>query len=52
MPETGEMRRAKSAVDAVMRDLSRVVRGWPNELLIETSVAEMTPVSSERHVSL
>jgi hypothetical protein len=48
MPHAGEMRRAKRAVAAVMRDLSRVVRGWPNELLIETSVAEMTPVSSGR----
>jgi hypothetical protein len=46
MPEMGEMRSAKKAVADVIRDLSRVVRGCPRELLIETSVAEMTPVSS------
>ena len=46
-PETGEIRRAKRAVAEVMRDLSRVVKGWPKELLIETRVDEMTPVSSE-----
>lgn len=42
----GEMRSAKRAVAEVMRDLSSVVRGCPRELLIETRVAEMTPVSS------
>lgn len=48
MPETGEIRSAKSAVMDVMRDLSSVVSGWPREVLMpfETSVAEMTPVSS------
>ena len=46
IPDSGETIRAKSAVAEVMRDLSRVVKGWPRELLIETSVADITPVSS------
>lgn len=46
MPEMGEMRRAKRAVEDVIRDLSRVERGWPREDFIETRVADMTPVSS------
>jgi hypothetical protein len=47
------MRSAKRAVAEVMRDLSRVVSGWPRELLIETRVAEMTPVSSVYyHISI
>lgn len=46
MPDMGEMSSAKRAVADVMRDLSRVVKGCPRELLIETRVAEITPVSS------
>lgn len=49
MPEIGEMRSAKRAVADVIRDLSSVVKGCPRELLIETRVAEITPVSSECH---
>lgn len=45
-PESGEMRRAKRAVEDVMRDLSRTVRGCPSEEPIETRVADITPVSS------
>lgn len=48
MPEVGETRSAKREVHAVMRDLSRVVRGRDErEEPMETSVADMTPVSSE-----
>jgi hypothetical protein len=46
IPETGDTRRANRAVAEVIKDLSRVVNGWPRELLIETNVAEITPVSS------
>ena len=44
----GEMRRAKSEVDDVIRDLSRVVRGAPREVFMDTKVADITPVSSVR----
>jgi hypothetical protein len=46
IPDIGEITRANRAVAEVIRDLSSVVRGCPRELLIETSVAEITPVSS------
>lgn len=42
----GDTRSAKREVLDVIRDLSRVVRGCPRELWIETRVADMTPVSS------
>jgi hypothetical protein len=46
-PLRGEMSSAKSEVEAAMRDLSSVVSGREErEVLIETSVADMTPVSS------
>jgi len=46
IPERGEMKRAKREVQDVIRDLSRVVSGAPSEELIETKVADITPVSS------
>jgi hypothetical protein len=46
IPEMGETRSAKRDVLDVMRDLSRVVRGCPRELWMDTRVADMTPVSS------
>jgi hypothetical protein len=46
MPERGEMRRANREVVDVIKDLSRVVRGAPREELMDTRVAEITPVSS------
>lgn len=45
----GDTRSAKRAVVDVTRDLSRVVRGWPSEELIDTRVADITPVSSGRN---
>lgn len=45
-PERGEMKRAKREVQDVIKDLSRVVSGAPSEELIETKVADITPVSS------
>jgi hypothetical protein len=47
-PDTGETNNANNAVAEVIRLFSSVVKGCPRELLIETSVAEMTPVSSTR----
>lgn len=45
--DSGEARSAKREVDDVMMDLSNDVRGRPeSEVPIDTSVAEMTPVSS------
>jgi hypothetical protein len=49
IPETGETRSAKRAVDEVMSDLSSVVSGRPRALPIETRVADITPVSSMLH---
>lgn len=47
--ENGEIKRANKAVHEVMTDLSRDVRVLlDRDLSIETSVAEMTPVSSAR----
>jgi len=46
MPEMGDTRRAKRAVIEVIIDLSKALSGCPRELLIETKVAEITPVSS------
>lgn len=47
MPDVGETTRAKREVQAVMSDLSRVVRGREeSEVPMETRVAEITPVSS------
>ena len=47
MEESGEKRRAKRAVEEVIIDLSKEVRGrLEREVSIETSVAEITPVSS------
>lgn len=46
IPERGETRSAKSEVHDVIRDLSRVVRGCPRELWMDTRVADITPVSS------
>lgn len=37
--------RALRLVQEVIRLLSRVVKGWPKSLRIETRVEEMTPVS-------
>jgi hypothetical protein len=48
----GEMKRANNAVAEVMSDLSSVVNGCPREDLMETSVADMTPVSSIPHQHL
>lgn len=48
--ESGEMRRAKSAVDEVMMDLSSEVRGrFESESSMDTRVADITPVSSLHH---
>ena len=46
IPESGDINKANKAVVDVIRDLSIVDNGCPREELIETSVAEMTPVSS------
>lgn len=47
-PLAGEIIRAKREVQAVMRDLSSVERGrLERDEPMETSVAEITPVSSE-----
>lgn len=47
--ENGEIRRANKAVHEVMTDLSRDVRVLSDrDRPIDTSVAEMTPVSSAR----
>jgi hypothetical protein len=46
IPESGEINKANKAVVDVIRDLSIVDNGCPREDLIETNVAEMTPVSS------
>jgi hypothetical protein len=45
-PDTGEIKRAKRAVADVMSDLSSTVSSWPSDEPIDTSVADMTPVSS------
>lgn len=46
-PEIGETKRAKREVEAAMRDLSTVLSSWEeSEVPIETSVADMTPVST------
>lgn len=48
-PLAGEMARANRDVQAVMRDLSRVVRRrFERDVLTDTRVAEMTPVSSTK----
>lgn len=46
IPETGDTNKANRAVMEVIMDLSKALKGWPRELLIETRVAEITPVSS------
>lgn len=46
--DVGIRRRAKREVQEVMIDLSRVLKGWPKELLTDTRVADITPVSSTR----
>jgi hypothetical protein len=46
-PLAGDITKAKSDVQAVMRDLSTVERGrFEREVPMETRVAEITPVSS------
>jgi hypothetical protein len=47
-PLAGDINKAKSDVQAVMRDLSTVDRGrFEREVPMEMRVAEITPVSSE-----
>lgn len=49
MEEKGDMIKAKSDVEDVMMDLSKDVRvRSERELPMDTSVAEMTPVSSSK----
>ena len=43
-PESGEVRRARSEVEEVMRDWSVMVRGRPRERCRERRVEEMMPV--------
>lgn len=44
-PEMGEARSAKKEVELVIRDLSRVVRGWwEREEFMDMRVEEITPV--------
>lgn len=47
LPAIGDMKSAQSEVDAVMSDLSSVVRGREERSLwMETRVEDITPVSS------